>query len=101
MIHIVRARATKQQMDDMMAVPGTYIKLAMDIRREILAGGDALHADCEAVLLEDGSRQEGIWDADWDPVPKQVTYESLINIRPHLENRSLAIWDLKVRERCR
>lgn len=36
---------------------GTYIKLAVDIRRRILAGG-ILHADCESELLEDGSKQE-------------------------------------------
>jgi len=35
---------------------GTYVKLAVDIRRGILAGGGTLHADCEAVLLEDDSQ---------------------------------------------
>nr|WP_277989900.1 DUF5674 family protein [Phormidium pseudopriestleyi] len=34
-----------------------YIKLAVDIERKILAGGGELHADCEAVLLENGSKQ--------------------------------------------
>ena len=38
-----------------------YIKLAVDIRRGILAGGGAMHADCEAVLLEYGSQQEDVW----------------------------------------
>jgi hypothetical protein len=28
----------------------------------MLAGGGVLHADCEAVLLEDGSDQTNIWD---------------------------------------
>ena len=27
--------------------------------------GGEMHADCEAVLLEDGSRQEDVWGADW------------------------------------
>ncbi len=45
----------------MLQVLGTYIKLAVDLERGILSGGGALHADCEAVLLEDGSRQEDIW----------------------------------------
>jgi hypothetical protein len=72
---------------------GTYIKLAVDIRRGILAGGGALHADCESALLQDGSQQEDVWGADWNPTAQQVTYESLINIRPRQNNRSLEIQD--------
>ena len=33
-------------------------ELAVDIERCILAGGGAMHADCEAVLLNDGGKQE-------------------------------------------
>jgi hypothetical protein len=76
----------------------TYIKLA-DIERRILAGGGTLHADCEAVLLEDGSRQFSIWGADWNPTSQEVTFESLINIRPHQNNRSLEILDPETRDR--
>lgn len=32
-----------------------------DAERGILAGGAEYHADCEEVLLEDGSRQEDIF----------------------------------------
>ena len=57
MIHIIRTRATKAQIDETL---GVYIKLAVDIRRAILAGGGEFHADCETALLEDGSQQAGI-----------------------------------------
>lgn len=77
----------------------TYIKLAVDIQRGILAGGGALHADCEAVLLDDGSRQQDIWGADWNPSAQQVTFESLINIRPRQNNPSMEILDPTIRER--
>ena len=53
MIHIIREHATPQQMQEMLQDLGTYIKLAVDIERNILAGGSTLHADCEAALLED------------------------------------------------
>ena len=56
-----------------------------------------MHADCEAVLLEDGSKQEFIWGADWNPNTQQVTFESLINIRPRQNNRSLEIQDPNLR----
>ena len=54
MILIIRDRATKAQIDEMLDAHRFYIKLAVDIERGILAGGGELHADCEAVLLEDG-----------------------------------------------
>lgn len=99
MIHIIRTPATQQQIDEMMQSLETYIKLAVDIERGILAGGGVMHADCEAVLLEDGSSQEDTWGADWNPAARQVTFESLINIRPRQANPSMEILDPQRRER--
>jgi len=76
-----------------------YVKVAVDINRGVLAGGGALHADCEAVLLDDGSAQDDIWGADWIPVSQQVRFEALINIRPRQNNFSLTIVDRDIRER--
>ena len=98
MIHIIRNHATHEQMKEMLEMLETYIKLAVDIERGVLAGGGAMHADCEAALLEDGSQQEFIWGADWNPSAQQVTFESLINIRPRQQNPSMEILDPKNRE---
>lgn len=98
MIHLIRSRATQEQIDEMLETLGLYIKLAVDIQRGILAGGGEFHADCETVLLEDGSDQVNIWGADWYPDSQTVTYESLINIRPRQNNRSMEILDLGIRE---
>lgn len=76
---------------------GTYIKLAVDTRRGVLAGGGLLHADCEAALLEDGSRQEDVWGADWDSEIQEVNCLSLINIRPKQGNSGMDIQDAGVR----
>jgi hypothetical protein len=86
-------------MEEMLQVLETYVKLPVDLERGILAGGGALHADCEAVLLEDGSGQENVWGADWIPGAQQVTFESLINIRPRQNNPSLEILDSGIRKR--
>ncbi len=98
-IHIIRSRATQQQMDEMMQALGTYIKLAVDIQRGVLAGGGVMHADCESALLEEGSQQEDVWGADWNPASQQVTYESLINIRPRQNNPSMEILDPAIQAR--
>jgi hypothetical protein len=83
----------------MLEALGVYIKLAVDIQRGILAGGGVLHADCEAVLLDDGSQQENVWGADWIPSTQQVHYEALINIRPRQNNPAMEILDPSIRER--
>jgi len=101
MIHLLRSRSTQPQLEEMTEELGVYIKLAVDVRHGILAGGGALHADCEAVLIEEGSRQEDIWGADWIPSTQQIRYEALINIRPHQNNLSMEILDPSVRHRVK
>lgn len=93
MIHIIRKKCTAEQMQEMLATLGTYIKVAVDIQRRILAGGGAMHADCESELLEDGSLQDDIWGADWIPAAQSVAFESLINIRPRQGNRQIELED--------
>lgn len=91
MIHIVRNRAEPEQMRQMLEALGIYIKLAVDIDRRILSGGGDLHVDCELALLGDGSKQVNLWGADWYPLTQTVGYESLINIRPSQNNKSMEI----------
>jgi hypothetical protein len=98
-IYIIRTPATPQQIEEMQQALETYIKLAVDVERGILAGGGIMHADCESVLLDDGSIQDNIWGADWNPSSQQVTFESLINIRPRRNNPSMEILDPQRRER--
>jgi len=90
-IHIIRQRASQQEVDEMLEELETYIKLAVDIQRSVIAGGGEYHADCEEVLLEDGSRQENIWGADWHPDSKRVEFGAVINIRPQQGNRGMEI----------
>jgi hypothetical protein len=90
-ILIIRKPATPSEIREMRAEFDSFIKLAVDLEREILAGGGELHADCEQALLLDGSKQKDIWGGDWFPDVKEVGFESLINIRPRQDNRSLEL----------
>ncbi len=76
-----------------------YVKLAVDVEQGVAAGGGALHADCEAELLANGSKQENIWGADWIPQVREVRYESFINIRPRQNNPAMVILDPALRAR--
>lgn len=101
MVIIVKEHATFKQVEEMLQTLRVYIKVVVDIERSILAGGGEKHAQCEAVLLEDGSRQRDIWGADWTPFNQSIDYESIINIRPSQNNRSMVIQDLAIRERVK
>jgi hypothetical protein len=97
MIHLIKDRSTPAQITSMLEEYGVMIKLAVDIRRAILAGGGEMHADCEQLLLEDGSEQDDIWGANWYPTEQRLEFEALINIRPRLGNRGILIQDEAVR----
>ena len=91
MIYILRVKPTSGQLADMLKEYETMIKIVVDVRRRILAGGGEMHSDCESVLLDDGSQQDDLWGANWYPADQRIIFESLINIRPSLGNRSILL----------
>jgi hypothetical protein len=98
MIHLLHERATPAQIAGMLEEYEEMIKIVVDIRRRVLSGGGEMHADCEAVLLEDGSEQDDLWGANWYPAEQRIAFEALINIRPRLGNRGILIQSQEVRE---
>ncbi len=58
LIFIIRDRATLEQLERMLEAFGLFIKIAVDIEREILAGGAERHYECEQELLKDGSKEK-------------------------------------------
>jgi hypothetical protein len=98
MIHLLREPANKIQIHEMLQEYEGLIKIVVDIRRCVLAGGGEMHSDCEAALLVDGSEQDDLWGANWYPLEKRIEYESLINIRPRLGNRSILIQEESIRK---
>lgn len=98
MIHLLRNQATPEQIRDMLAEHTVMIKIVVDIRRKVLAGGGKMHYDCETLLLDDGSAQDDLWGANWYPAEQRIEFESLINIRPALGNRSIILQSEALRQ---
>ncbi len=98
MIHLLKESATSTQLQEMLQEYESVIKIVVDIRRSFLAGGGEMHADCESLLLEDGSEQDDLWGADWYPGEERIAFEALINIRPRLGNRGILIQDEIIRQ---
>jgi hypothetical protein len=99
MIYILREKPTSSQVNQMLIEYETMIKIVVDIRRRVLAGGGEMHSDCESVLLEDGSEQDDLWGANWYPADQEIVFESLINIRPRLGNRNILIQNEELRQK--
>ncbi len=98
MIHLLSKSATPEQIQEMLQQYEGMIKIVVDIRRRILSGGGEMHADCETILLDDSSEQDDLWGANWYPAEQRIEFESLINIRPRLGNRSILIQDDNLRK---
>ena len=81
-IHILYSRATPQQVTEMLEIWELTIKLAVDVERRVMVGGGKAHADCEAILLANGSQQKNVWGASYLPELKEIRYDSVINFRP-------------------
>jgi len=96
-IHLFHERATPQQVAEMLTEHKTMIKIVVDVRRNLLAGGGEMHADCESALLDNGSEQDDLWGANWYPAEQRIEFESLINIRPRLNNRSIVLQSPELR----
>lgn len=73
-----------------------YIKVVVDIEKGILAAGGEWHADAEAVLLENGSKQVDLWGGGVDLITREIEFTSLINTRPGISN-SQEVLDMTIR----
>jgi hypothetical protein len=81
---------------------GDFVKAVVDVGRGVMAIGGELHADEEAVLLQDGARQADLWGINLHPDRaglEFIEFDSMINVRPAQGNRSRGVDDAAVRER--
>ncbi|MGQ9780499.1 MAG: DUF5674 family protein [Bacillota bacterium] len=81
---------------------GNLVKAVVDVEREIIAVDAELHADLEALLLEDGSQQKNLWGINLYPeMPREefIEFDSVINIRPSQGNRSRDVESEEIREK--
>lgn len=81
---------------------GDMVKAVVDIERRIMIVDADLHADQEAESLAEGSRHEDLWGINLYPdLPASdwLEFESMINLRPSLGNRSRGVDDPATRDR--
>jgi hypothetical protein len=80
---------------------GDMVKAVVDTNRRLLALGGGLHSDEEAALLAQGSTQADLWGINIfpeQPRSEWIEFDSLINVRPRLGNRSRGVEDAGTRQ---
>lgn len=84
---------------------GNLVKAVVDVERAVMALDGEMHADEEAMLLQDGSRQRDLWGINLYPAQVDeaafIEFDSVINVRPRQDNRTRSVDDESVRLRIR
>ena len=81
---------------------GDMVKGVVDVEREVVALDAELHADLEALLMENGSNQRNLWGINLYPEltgDEFVEFDSMINVRPSQGNKSLGVDDASIRSK--
>lgn len=82
---------------------GNMVKAVVDVEKRIMAIDADLHADEEAVLIENGSTQHTLWGInlypDLYPGDGFIEFDSMINLRPSKGNMTRGVDDEHVRKK--
>jgi len=102
-IVLIRSPITRPQLKEIAEKRfGDMVKGVVDIQNEIMALGGELHADEEAYLLGNNSRQADLWGINLYPdldFPDMLEFDSMINIRPSQNNRSRGVENPQTRQK--
>jgi len=84
---------------------GDLIKAVVDIEKNIMAVDAELHADEEAYLIENNSKQKDLWGINLYPefynTDDFIEFDSMINLRPSQNNRSRDVEDKEIQEKIK
>ena len=81
---------------------GDMVKAVVDVDRELVAIDAELHSDLEALFLDDGSTQNGLWGINLYPELEGddlIEFDSMINLRPSRENMTRGVDSKDIREK--
>lgn len=102
-MRIIKGKLSPEELKQMAAGRfGEMVKAVVDVERDLLALDAELHSDLEALLLQDGSRQQSLWGINLYPEAEKeefVEFDSMINIRPSTGNKSRGVEKEEIRKK--
>lgn len=81
---------------------GNLVKAVVDVERGIMAIDGDLHADEEALLIENSSKQQDLWGINIYPELDRnewIEFDSMINLKPSQGNRSRGVNNQELKEK--
>lgn len=103
---IIRDKITKDKLKTMAHEQyGDVIKAVVDVKQMIVGVGGELHVDIQSLLIEkansEGANTWGINLYLEKSGEDFIEFDSMINLKPNLGNRSRDIENLEIREKIR
>lgn len=99
---LVDQKITLQELKEMAKrMFGGLVKAVIDVKRRQMVVDAELHADEEQYLLNKGSKQDDLWGINLYPDLKGdefIEFDSMINVRPRLNNFSRSIENKDIRD---
>src|SRR3989338_2163194 len=95
---------SKPELEAMASKMFVYVvKAVVDIEREIVAIDGELHSDLAEMLVEQGSKGKNIWGVNIHPDKgsEWLEFDSMVNIKPNLGNRTRSVDDPIIRDKIR
>lgn len=102
-MRIIRQQITKKELQEIaIRTFGNFVKAVVDVDREIMAVDGELHSDEEALLLENGSKQQDLWGINLYPEKQGddfIEFDSVINIKPASGNKTRGVDNPEIRNK--
>lgn len=81
---------------------GGLVKAVVDIEKQIMVVDADMHVDEEKYLLNTGSKQDNLWGINIYPDLQEenfIEFDSMINLRPRLNNFSRGVANKELQEK--
>ncbi len=100
---IIKDQITVEELREMsQKMFGNIVKAVVDVEQDIMAVDGEMHADLELLLTENGSKRENVWGINFypDKIGEDfIEFDSMINLKPYLGNRTRGVDDEAMREK--
>ncbi|MBI4058209.1 hypothetical protein HY408_00410 [Candidatus Gottesmanbacteria bacterium] len=100
---LIKDQITLEELKKMALIKfGELVKAVVDVEKEVMAVDGDLHADEEALLIKNGSKQEDLWGINLYPEiagDDWIEFDSMINVRPAQGNHSCSVDNPDVRKK--
>lgn len=105
-IKIIKNSISKKELSEIASEGfGDFVKAVVDVEQEIMAIGGELHADEEVLLTEkEHSKRENTWGINFYPKKSNsewIEFDSMVNIKPGLGNRSRNVDNPEIRKKIK